>query len=443
MPASTLALLSSAHVALAVLRQHRSAPGLARIAFVTVSYAFAAAPWVSPSLAVASATLLIHALWLVATDRLATAAPGGRGAPSPAPRAPGGPAVAALTPSRGARARGFDPVAVLAVIDEAPDIRTFRLARPEGFGFRAGQFLPVRLRVDGAEQVRCYSISSAPYVRGYLEISVRRQGLVSNALHATLSPGATLHVRAPSGAFVYPADDDRPLVLLAGGVGVTPLRSMALEALAVDPGRPVVLVQSARQAESLPFADEFRLLARRHRNFRWVTAVTGPAAGADHYPGRIDEALLRLAAPAIAGSVVCLCGPGGMIDALGATLERMGVPADQVRYERFEAAIAAVGAKSAAETSSEAADGSGHIVTFSRSGRTLPVGRRRSLLDAAEQGGVDIPSICRAGVCGTCRTRVLEGDVRCESQTLDAEETASGYVLACVSHPVTDCTVDA
>jgi ferredoxin-NADP reductase len=445
MPAWTLALLSSAHVALAVLRQHRSRPGVVRIALVAISYAFAASPWAAPSVAIAAATLLAHALWLIATDRLAMAAPRARPATltpgGPAPNGRAAPPVAAPAPA--APARGFEPVSVLAVIEEAPDIRTFRLARPDGFGFRAGQFLPVRLRVNGAEQVRCYSISSAPYVRGYLEISVRSQGMVSSALHATLAPGSTLHVRTAAGVFVYPANDDRPLVLLAGGIGVTPLRSMALEALAVDPGRPVVLVQSARRADALAFADEFRLLARRHRNFRWVTAVTGPTAGSDHYPGRIDEPLLRLAAPAIAGSVVCICGPGAMIDELGGTLLGMGVPADQVRYERFEAAIAAAGAKAVAEAPSGPADDSGRVITFSRSGRTHPAGRRETLLDAAEQTGIEIPSLCRAGVCGTCRTRVLDGDVRCESSTLDADEAASGYVLACVSHPVTDCTVDA
>jgi ferredoxin-NADP reductase len=431
MPAWILALLSCAHVALAVLRQHRSTPGLVRLALVAAGYAFAAAPWVSPSLPIAAVTLLVHLLWLVATDRLAMATR--RAAPTaPAPRP---------TAPRPATPRGFQPVTVLAVVDEGPDLRTFRLSRPPGFAFLAGQFLPIRLRVNGTEQVRCYSISSAPYVRGYIEISVRRQGRVSGALHATLAPGSTLYVRPPAGTFVYPADDDRPLVLLAGGIGITPLRSMALEALAVDPGRPIVLVQSARTAEGLPFADEFRLLARRHGTFRWVTAVTGPVAEADHYPGRIDETLLKLAAPDLPGSVVCLCGPGGMIDELQHALVRLGVPADQVRYERFEAAIAAMGAKAA--SGMPAAGGTAHVVTFTRSGRTRPVGPQESLLDAAEQSGVDIPSLCRAGVCGTCRTHVIEGDVRCDSAALGDDDAAAGYVLACVSHPASDCRVDA
>ena len=104
----------------------------------------------------------------------------------------------------------FAPTTVLAVLDEAADIKTFRLARPEGCEFSAGQFLAVRVLIDGKPHVRCYSISSAPHTRGYLEISVRRQGLVSGTLHATLRAGSTLTINRPSGQFVYPQGDDRP-----------------------------------------------------------------------------------------------------------------------------------------------------------------------------------------------------------------------------------------
>lgn len=442
MEAWVLALVSCLHVALAVVRQHRSSPGPRRVFLVAAGYAFAASAWfwARPSALVIG--LAAHVAWLLATDSLACASS------SPAPRPDEKSALGQTprpVPSRPAKApspRGFVPLPVLAVIDETPDIRTFRLARPEGFDFKAGQFLPVRLRVDGEDHVRCYSISSAPHVAGFIEISVKRQGLVSGALHATLRPGSTLYARQPGGAFVYPAGDDRPLVLLAAGVGITPLASMLRHALHAAPQRPVVLVQSASRPEGLAYADEFRVLQRRHDTFRWVPAVSRAEAASEYYPGRIDRELLGVAVPGLAHSVICICGPSEMISTTRDLLESSGVPKAQVRFELFEAAVAAAGAD-APPPELPPADDSAPIVTFSRSGAAIPAPAGQTLLDIAERSGVAIPSLCRAGVCGTCRTRVTSGDVHCHSTTLDDDETAEGYVLACVAHARTDCAIDA
>ncbi|MEZ5319218.1 MAG: FAD-binding oxidoreductase, partial [Vicinamibacterales bacterium] len=189
-----------------------------------------------PSAAGVGAGLALHALWYAVCERMAPPPlPAVAARPAAAVRPAAGaagagapPAVVARAggPTKAAKPRGFVQVPVLAVVNESPDIRTFRLARPEGFEFVAGQFLPVRVRTDGTDHVRCYSLSSSPSTRGYLEISVKKQGLVSQMLHATLRPGALLWVKAPAGAFTYPAGDDRPLLLLAGGIGITPVLSM-------------------------------------------------------------------------------------------------------------------------------------------------------------------------------------------------------------------------
>jgi ferredoxin-NADP reductase len=446
MPAWALALASCVHVAFAMLRQHRSVPGGRRVLFVSVGYAFASLPWAWSDARAVVVTIVAHAAWFALSDRLATGR-SGAGFPPPRSRADENPAAAAAPPAPVSRARhsaprGFVPLTVLAVVDETPDIRTFRLARPDAFSFAAGQFLPVRLRVDGADHVRCYSISSAPHVAGYLEISVKRQGLVSSALHATLRAGSSLHARPPAGAFVYPDRDDRPLVLLAAGVGITPLMSMLRHAVHTDPQRPVTLVQSARAVGGLAFADELRVLRRRHPLFRWVPAISGGAAPADCYPGRIDASLLRMAAPGLAHSVTCICGPEAMIAATRADLAAMGVSAAHVRFERFEAAVAAAGA-GAATAVPMPDDAQAPLVTFARSGSTVASPSGHTLLDVAERSGVEIPSLCRAGICGTCRTRVTAGDVRCHSTALAADEAADGFVLACVAHAHSNCTVDA
>jgi len=148
----------------------------------------------------------------------------------------------------------------------------------------------------------------------------------------------------------------------------------------------------------------------------------------------------------VADSIAFLCGPGPMIDHMKRLLASLGVPAGQIRHEVFEAAVAASAAQ--AEQPPSAADAvapalAGLSMNCAKTGKTVPVEAGQTLLEAAEAGGVAIEFLCRAGICGTCRTRIIDGDVECTSDALSADERASGIILACVSHPRSNCTVDA
>lgn len=337
----------------------------------------------------------------------------------------------------------FAPVTVLAVVDETPTIKTIRLARPEGFEFEPGQFLTVRVRVDGHEHARCYSLSSSPEARGYLEVSVRRQGLVSHALHAAARPGSTLSIKGPLGAFKYPAEDDRPIVLLAGGIGITPLISMLRHAVASSPTRPVTLVYSARSVEDLAFRDELASISRRHHQVRVHLAVSGQGGGPELYSGHIDETLLRATVPDISHSVCFICGPAPMIESMKLVLGSLGVPAAQIRHELFNAAVAASAeAPQRAAASLTATRATAHQLTCRKAGRRVGIAAGQTLLEAAEGAQIPVESLCRAGVCGTCRVHVDSGDVICASDTLDDHDREQGYVLACVTTASSDCTVD-
>jgi NADH oxidoreductase Hcr len=443
---SILAFATTVHLALVVLRGHRTGEGAPRYFVSAISFLFAASPWLMPSLFGLASGFVAHVGWFVACEKLLLVP-----APAPAPPRRTPPVPAPARPARVAQAaqrqpRGFVQTAVMAVFDETPDIRTFRLARPEGFHFTAGQFLTVRLKADGREHVRCYSISSAPGAQAYLEISVKRLGLVSSALHATLRPGAMLAVREPAGSFVYPSDDQRPLVLLAGGVGITPLMSMLRHAVDTDPNRPVTLFYSVRRVADIAFHDELSVVTRRHEHVRVFIAVSDETPGPGHFPGYISESLVTTMVPDVAHAVCLICGPQPMMDAMTAMLAGVGVPAPQVRFEVFQAAVAASSRAGTPAAVAPAGAPAGHVrhdVVFTRSGQTAQVDAEQSLLDAAETCGADIPSLCRAGVCGTCRTRVLSGDTECQSSVLDAEDRAAGYVLACVTQIASNCTVDA
>ena len=392
-----------------------------------------------------------HTGWFVVCERILPVEP-----PAPPPRAVATASVtvpqpvASVTvpqPVVGAqgvrRPREFVPAPVLAVIDETPLIRTFRIARPEGFDFKAGQFVAVRVRADGREHVRCYSVSSSPTAQGCIEISIKRIGLVSGTLHATLRPGSMLMVKAPAGAFVYPAGEDRPIVLIAGGVGITPLMSMLRYAVDTEPSRPVTLFYSVKTAQDIAFLNEIRLLEHRHPQFRVFIAITDGPGGREFFPGRLNEPLIQAAVRDMAHAQCLVCGPRGMNEAMKQVLVTLGVAPKQIHVEVFDAAAAASAGAPPPEKVAASRPAAAHQAHFQRSGRTAPVASGQTLLEAAEACSAPIPSLCRAGVCGTCRTRVLSGAVDCTSALLDDQDRQAGFVLACVTRLNSDCAVDA
>jgi ferredoxin-NADP reductase len=342
---------------------------------------------------------------------------------------------------------GFSEASVLAVLDEATDIRTFRLSRPHGFDFTAGQFVPVRVSVDGKPHVRCYSISSSPDARGYLEISVRRQGLVSTTLHATLRTGSRLLIGRPAGHFVYPGGDDRPLALLAGGIGITPLLSMLRYAISSDPSRPIALLYSARNPQAAAFYSELQVIAQRHPQVRIAVTMSEPSTSAPWRRGHIDAEMVRQYIAHPQHTIFCICGPVPMMAAMQQVLTSEGVPADQIRRENFDTAVAAsqinasASTESAVPRSQQAAKQ--HAITFAASARSITASDTHTLLEIAEAEGIVIPSSCRSGVCQACRTRVADGDVDCQSSVLDPDDRAQGFILPCVSWPQSDVVLEA
>jgi len=436
-----LALVTTLHCAMAVLVRHRSKGVAGSAAVVGPSVALVASPWVLPAAIWLFAALLAHVAWLVASAKLLLR-PGTRPEALPSrttARRPVG-VSSPPAPAKPAAASDFTPMRVLAVLVETPEIRTFRIARPDGFEFKPGQFAMVRAEVDGRSLIRCYSISSSPSVRGYFEISVRRQGQVSGFLHATVQPGASLDIRGPQGSFVYP-DGRRPIVLLAAGIGITPLLSMLRHALESEPQRSVTLLLSAKTEAQVPFLRELQLLSGRHPSFRLAIALSQSPTTDGYYPGRIDRGLIEMVAGDIRESVCLICGPLPMIDDTVRTLAGLGVPRERIRFEKFEAATSA--ATSLANETSRAVSGEPVCLKLRKRGKVVAVAQGQSILDAIESAGEELPSFCRAGVCGTCKTRLVDGDVEGEFEAIGDEDRANGFVLACVARPVTSCVLDA
>lgn len=288
-------------------------------------------------------------------------------------------------------------------------IRRIVLADPDGWDlppFRAGAHIDVRIPDRG---VRQYSLSGDPSVRDRYEIAVLahpegRGG--SRWVHEALAVGDVVHASLPRNHFALDVSHEA-FVLVAGGIGITPLRSMTFE---LDrSARPYELWYCARDEASAAYVDELRA---RIPADRLHLAFSGGASGR-----RLDlEALLRKIP---AGTAIYCCGPAGFMNAVrDATRDR---PAGMVRFEAFSGSDAAgLGAERAFE------------VELARSGRRFPVRRGQTVLQALRENGVDVESSCEAGVCGSCRTDYLAGLPVHRDLILSAEERKTS-MLVCVS----------
>lgn len=319
--------------------------------------------------------------------------------------------------------------------------------------YLAGQFLTLQIDLPGDCGVvrtvtRCYSLSDSPDPLCY-RITVKRAapptdrpdlpaGLVSGYLHDIAAAGTILQVRAPAGVFVLDDDASAPVVMIAGGIGITPLFAMARSALALAPKRAIHLFYGVRDASEIVFEGDLAALQERHPDFHVIIVESCPkggdcGCGLSRATGFIDIALLSRTLPA-GRHRVYLCGPPAMMAALIPALRAWGVASDDLHYEAFgPASIGMAGTPEVELLTAPLA------VQFARSGRTIDwTGEDANLLDFAERHGVDMPSGCRAGSCGSCETKIISGTVRyAQPPTFDV---APGHCLACIAAP-TDALV--
>jgi ferredoxin-NADP reductase/DMSO/TMAO reductase YedYZ heme-binding membrane subunit len=363
-------------------------------------------------------------------------------------RMPASAKAAAATAAPGAKSRFWKgQLKVVGMFRETAAVRTFRLAPADGgtipFTFKAGQFLNLSLPIDGERVGRSYTIASPPTRDGYIELTVKReeQGHVSRFLHDMLMTGQAVTVSAPSGRFTFDTSSADAVVLIAGGVGITPVMSILRDLTdRCWPGK-IDLVFSVRSAMDVIFADELRFLAGRHTNLHLHITVTRDAPGDWSGPrGRVTGELLRMLIPDVAVRPAFVCGPDSMAAAARDELLALGIPAERITLESFTPAAAAPPGNAAVMDS-----GVGAVsVTFARSDRTASLTSGKSILDAAESVGVPIDFECRSGICGTCRCRLISGSVIMPVRdALSDEDEADGYILACQAQATENVTVDA
>jgi ferredoxin-NADP reductase len=329
------------------------------------------------------------------------------------------------------------------VRDETHDVKTFMLQAPAPRSFRylPGQFVTLELDIGGERVNRCYTLSSSPTRPDRVSITVKRVpgGRVSNWLHDTLRVGSRLAARGPAGSFsCFAQPPAERLLLLSGGSGVTPMISMtrALHDLASD--ADIVFVHCARTPADVLFAEELALLAKNLPRFRLalVCEQRGAQPAYAGFVGRIDGALLAHIAPDFLSRPIYTCGPAPFMAGVRGLLGAAGYDMRGYREESFSF-------EAAQADEVPVLSGAQFVVTLQRLGRSFRCGSDERLLAAAQRAGLRLPFSCSSGVCGTCKTRKLSGEVEmAHAGGIRPREIAQGFILPCCSKPRGDVVLD-
>ncbi len=360
----------------------------------------------------------------------------------------------------------FYKLPIREVRPETPEAITLVFDLPasleEVFRWKPGQYLTLRLELDGQELRRSYSICTAPHEQ-VLAVTVKRVpgGKVSNWLNDHARAGMELEVMPPQGRFTVSLDPDhrKTYYLFAAGSGITPIMAILKAVLEEEPQSSVFLLYGNRNEQSIIFRKELDELARRYEGqFELEYVLSQPRTerssglsgwfGKRHVlwqgrTGRIDAAMVNDFLEQHKGLYdACeyfVCGPTGMMETVRKALLARGVPAARIHLEYFtpleEEALPASAKNVEAPPVGEAKvvvhlDGQTHQIT-------VPAGK--TILEAALDAGLDPPYSCTSGTCSTCMAKLIEGRVRMEiCLALDEEEVAEGFVLTCQAYPETE-----
>jgi len=355
---------------------------------------------------------------------------------------------------------GYRKFSVARKDSECDDVCAFYLKPHDGKplpAYKPGQYLTFQLDIPGRDKplVRCYSLSDSPHECKHYRVTIKKEkspadkpdlphGAASSFFCDSVKEGDILNVKAPTGHFFLDMTKNHPVVLIAGGVGITPMLSMAKEIVASGSKREAWFFYGVRNRREHIHQQELQALALENENIRLHVCYSRPAPedvkGRDyHHEGRVSIELLKEVLPSN-NFEYYLCGNGAFMKSITDGLEAWGVPEKDIYFEAFGPAT--VKKKAAQLSQSETVHMAKMQVTFGRSGKTVrwepSLG---NLLDFARNQGVRIDSGCCAGSCGSCLVAIRSGAVE-YLKSPDAEPEA-GACLTCISRPKGDLVLDA
>jgi len=324
---------------------------------------------------------------------------------------------------------------IVDILVETPDIKTFRLQRSDGRifpPFEAGQFLTFIIGEASGKVTRSYSLSSSALNHTTVSVSIKKlEGGVGSTWFHQKMPGEKVFTYRPGGHFSdqKSGQGNTSMILVAGGIGITPMYAMILSAIDRASQRPIHLFYGARTQKDLAFHNELTLLSKRYATFHYYPVLSRENSDWEGIKGHITFTLVKDTINEILSSThFFFCGPPSMTESFIDDLGRGDIDEDHIHFEKFT---------SPTTVNLDAIPSIEACVQID--GRSLSYSGKKTLLDFLEDHDVPIDSSCRSGVCGNCRCHLAAGKVNALSDSgLTPGEVRDGYILTCVSRPEGD-----
>jgi ring-1,2-phenylacetyl-CoA epoxidase subunit PaaE len=346
----------------------------------------------------------------------------------------------------------FHTLTIDQVVHDTADTVAISLSVPEAiaplFQYKAGQYLTLKIDIDGVSHRRNYSLCSSPALDEPLTIAVKKvsTGVVSAWLNDHVQPGQELEVYPPMGNFTKELRPDhaRHYVMIAGGSGITPILSIIKSVLRIQPQSIVTLIYANRNESSIIFDGALQELAGAYTNrLRLVHVLEEPAtSGRAFVHGQLSSSVFSELIPVWVPSFdvvdTFVCGPEPMMDLAIAELRARGLADERIHREYFTLSTSSMNTEQSSASSNELVSRRVRIRLYGQE-HEFDVEPDETILSAAQRANLDPPYACQIGACCTCRAKLVQGTaIMDEREALSDDEIADGYVLTCQAHPTSD-----
>ncbi|QQA42364.1 hybrid-cluster NAD(P)-dependent oxidoreductase [Pelagovum pacificum] len=334
----------------------------------------------------------------------------------------------------------------VSIIPEVPDTATFAFRAPSGalFDFLPGQFLTLEVPVPGGPVHRTWTISSSPSRPRSLSITAKAQGasVATRWLLDNLKPGMRLKAIGPAGRFSHLHHESDKYLFISAGSGITPMMAMTTYMYDLGTEPDVVFVNCARRPSEIIFRERLEHMASRVPgiDLKWVIEQPDRFHPWTGLQGRMNQLILGLVAPDYLEREVFCCGPEPFMTAVREALAGLGFDMDRFHQESFSAPV---GTELPLPEDVVPDEDTKAEIHFAASGSSTTCSETDTILAATRNAGLNIPSGCTFGVCGTCKIKKIAGEVHMvHNGGISEDDIADGYILACCSHAIGSVTID-